>query len=56
MFAYNTKKKKENGAWSTHYLMVMVTSRRLSVVMMPVMWCRTAVRVRMLGAELLDED
>lgn len=33
--------------------MVMVTSRRLSVVMIPVMWCRTAVRVRMLGAELL---
>lgn len=37
----------------TQYLMVMVTSRRLSVVMTPVMWCRTAVRVRMLGAELL---
>lgn len=38
------------------YLMVMVTSRRLSVVMTPLMWCRTAVRVRMLGAELLDSD
>lgn len=33
--------------------MVMVTSRRLSVVMTPLMWCRTAVRVRILGAELL---
>lgn len=36
-------------------MMVMVTSRRLSVVMVPVMWCRTAVRVRMLGAELLHD-
>lgn len=40
-------------AASLHYLMVTVTSRILSVVMSPVMWCRTAVRVRMLGAELL---
>lgn len=39
---------------SPHYLMVTVTSRILSVVMRPDMRCRTAVRVRMLGAELLD--
>lgn len=36
--------------------MVMVTSRSLSVVMTPVMWWRTAVRVRMLGAELVEAD
>lgn len=55
LFAYNTKNR--NGArQNPPYLMVMVTSRRLSVVMTPLMWCRTAVRVRILGAELLDVD
>lgn len=48
----NTSEARKN----PRYLIVMVTSRRLSVVMTPLMWCRTAVRVRMLGAELLDGD
>lgn len=37
------------------HLMVTVTSMILSVVMRPVMWCLTAVSVRMLGAELEGE-
>lgn len=38
------------------YLMVTVTSRILSVVMRPVMRWRTAVRVRIPGAELRSQD
>jgi len=34
------------------HLMVTVTSSILSVVISPVMWCLTAVRVKMLGADL----
>ena len=34
--------------------MVTVTSRILSVVTSPVMWCRTAVRVRIVGADLKE--
>lgn len=37
------------------HLMVTVTSSILSVVMSPVMWCLTAVRVKMLGADLMKE-
>lgn len=34
------------------HLIVTVTSSILSVMMTPVMWCLTAVRVKMLGADL----
>lgn len=41
---------------SITHLMVTVTSSILSVVISPVMWCLTAVRVKMLGADLRNKD